>query len=82
MTSKDFRTTPSRRQFLGLAAAAAGGQQEQEDAPKSTGLGARLMTAFAKQLRAEMSSHSEPGKGYTVELRMPRSEREMKATDF
>ncbi|WP_182482103.1 sensor histidine kinase [Henriciella barbarensis] len=58
------------------------GEQEQEDAPKSTGLGARLMTAFAKQLRAEMSSHSEPGEGYTVELRMPRSEREMKATDF
>jgi two-component sensor histidine kinase len=58
------------------------GVQEQEDAPKSTGLGSRLMTAFAKQLRADMSSHSQPGEGYTVELRMPTSERVMKATDF
>ena len=58
------------------------GAVEQEDAPKSTGLGSRLMTAFAKQLRAEMTSHSEPGKGYTVELRMPATERVMKTTEF
>ena len=58
------------------------GAVEQADAPKSTGLGSRLMTAFAKQLRADMSSHSKPGKGYTVELRMPATERVMKTTEF
>ena len=55
-----------------------GEEQDDSKTAGSTGLGSRLMTAFAKQLRAEMSSHSEPGKGYKVELRMPATEREMK----
>ena len=59
------------------------GVDEDDDAnPGSTGLGSRLMSAFAKQLRAEMKTTSEPGKGFKVDLRMPATEREMKVTDF
>lgn len=38
----------------------------------STGLGARLMSAFAKQLRAKLEQNSNPGEGFEVKLRMPR----------
>lgn len=55
---------------------------DDDAAASSTGLGSRLMTAFAKQLRAEMKTRSEPGKGFTVELRMPATEREMLKTNF
>lgn len=59
-----------------------GVEPDNDASSSSTGLGSRLMTAFAKQLRAEMKTHSEPGKGFTVQLRMPANEREMLKTDF
>lgn len=59
-----------------------GVEEDEEATPGSTGLGSRLMSAFAKQLRAEMKTTSEPGKGFKVDLRMPATEREMKVTDF
>ncbi len=54
---------------------------EASDAGPS-GLGSRLMAAFAKQLRAKHEVSSTPGGGYTVSLRMPGTERVMKTTDF
>ncbi|MGB3627368.1 MAG: sensor histidine kinase, partial [Henriciella sp.] len=49
-----------------------GAEFEDDADSNSTGLGSRLMSAFAKQLRAEMSQHSQPGEGFTVKLKMPR----------
>lgn len=49
-----------------------GAEVDQAEDSNSTGLGARLMSAFAKQLRATMDQHSTPGEGFTVELKMPR----------
>lgn len=46
--------------------------QEQASASQS-GLGSRLMTAFAKQLRGELSTESETGSGVTVKLKIPRT---------
>lgn len=55
---------------------------EEEADPESTGLGSKLMSAFAKQLRANISTHSKPGEGFHVELRMPRTPVKKKKTDF
>lgn len=59
-----------------------GADPDNEAGTSSTGLGSRLMSAFAKQLRAEMRTSSVAGEGFTVELRMPASERQMLKTDF
>ena len=48
----------------------------------STGLGSRLMQAFAKQLRGKIRTRSAPGEGFKVELRMPALAPEKKTTDF
>lgn len=48
----------------------------------STGLGSRLMSAFAKQLRGTIETRSEPGEGFHVELRIPSAYPEKKSTDF
>ena len=48
----------------------------------STGLGSRLMTAFAKQLRGSIKTSSKPGEGFRVELRMPALPPEKKETNF
>ena len=53
-----------------------------EAAKGSTGLGSRLMSAFAKQLRGKIETRSEPGEGFHVALRMPSAAKEMKKTDF
>ncbi|MEQ9315854.1 MAG: sensor histidine kinase [Henriciella sp.] len=50
-----------------------GAEVDQGEDSNSTGLGSRLMSAFAKQLRATMDQHSRPGEGFTVELKMPRN---------
>lgn len=48
----------------------------------STGLGSRLMTAFAKQLRGSVKTRSKPGEGFRVELRMPALPPEKKEANF
>lgn len=48
--------------------------QEQADASQS-GLGSRLMTAFAKQLRGQLSVESDAGSGVAVKLNIPKSSR-------
>ncbi|WP_300376913.1 histidine kinase dimerization/phosphoacceptor domain -containing protein [Henriciella sp.] len=48
----------------------------------STGLGSKLMSAFAKQLRGRMNISSEKGSGYHVELRVPVEHAMKHTTDF
>lgn len=48
-----------------------GAEFDESDDGMSTGLGSRLMNAFAKQLRGTMTNTSRPGEGFSVELRMP-----------
>lgn len=60
----------------------AGVDLDGEKSSGSTGLGSRLMTAFAKQLQGSMKTRSEPGEGFHVELRMPAARPEKKTTDF
>ncbi|WP_300396645.1 sensor histidine kinase [Henriciella sp.] len=48
----------------------------------SSGLGSRLMSAFAKQLRGTIHTESKPGEGFRVELRMPSEYAKKKTTDF
>jgi two-component sensor histidine kinase len=59
-----------------------GADAEPRTESASTGLGSRLMSAFAKQLRAEMETFSGTGGGFTVKLRMPAGERQMRQTNF
>lgn len=44
------------------------------DAPMHKGLGTRLVAAFTRQLRAEMTTQSSAGQGYTVVLKIPHAE--------
>lgn len=60
----------------------AGADYEEEASTSSTGLGSRLMSAFAKQLRGKVSITSKPGEGFHVELRMPSLPPEKKSTNF
>jgi len=60
----------------------AGSEADAEASSTSTGLGSRLMSAFAKQLRGKVQVKSTPGTGYHVELRMPTEAAEMKSTNF
>lgn len=59
-----------------------GAEQSDADNNGSTGLGSRLMTAFAKQLRGTLSQTSKPGEGFVVELRMPKETAEKKVGNF
>lgn len=60
----------------------AGADEDKSDDNGSTGLGSRLMQAFAKQLRGKVETTSAPGEGFRVELRMPTLAPEKKKTDF
>lgn len=46
----------------------------ESDAPAHKGLGTRLVAAFTRQLRAEMTTQSTPGQGYDVTLTIPHTE--------
>ncbi|WP_084399784.1 sensor histidine kinase [Henriciella aquimarina] len=60
----------------------AGADFEEEADSSSTGLGSRLMSAFAKQLRGKIDITSKPGEGFHVELRMPSDPPKKKTTNF
>ncbi|MEM5517070.1 sensor histidine kinase [Henriciella sp. AS95] len=59
-----------------------GAELDEDAASGSTGLGARLMTAFAKQLRGTMNQTSRPNEGFIVELRMPKETAEKQEGNF
>jgi two-component sensor histidine kinase len=63
----------AERYILSIADNGVGAGNESDRRPESTGLGRRLMLAFARQLHGEQTMSSERGKGYTVTLTIPKS---------